>query len=123
MHTGDAKIPDATQTNYIAEAFIEIPNSVSTWTRFSAPFDYYNTNDPEYILFVLSTADEGATLGSEAWFDDLELIYVVILEDLTVFLEGPYVSGGEMSTDLNPDHIPLNQPFLTTHGITMEPKA
>ena len=111
LHTGDAKIPDPSQTNYIAEAFIGIPNSVATWTRFSAPFDYYNTNDPEYILFVLSTADEVATLGSEANYDDLELIYVVILEDLTVFMEGPYLSGSEMSTDINPEHLPLSQPY------------
>ena len=50
LHTGSAKIPDPAQANYIAEALITIPDATSTWTRFSAPFNYYNGNDPEYIL-------------------------------------------------------------------------
>jgi len=116
LHTGSAKIPDAAQTNYIAWAEYYIPDATPTWTRFSAPFTYYNDNEPEYILMVLSSGDDNvATVNTESWFDDVELVYVVILE-MTVFLEGPYLSGNEMSTDLNPDHLPLNQPFLATHG-------
>ena len=111
LHTGSAKIPDAAQTNYIAWAEYYIPDATPTWTRFSAPFNYYNGNEPEYILIVCSAADDVvATVGTEAWFDDVELVYVVILE-MTVFLEGPYDSGNEMFTNLNPDHIPLNQPY------------
>ncbi len=111
LHTGSAKIPDDTQTNYVAEAEIFIPDATPNWTRFSAPFNYFNNTQPEYILFVLSSADDQvATEGTESWFDDIELVYVVIL-DMKVYLEGPYVSGGEMSTDLNPGDLPLSQPY------------
>lgn len=111
LHTGSAKIPDGAQTNYIAEAQILIPDANSSWTRFSAPFNYINGNEPEYILIVVSSADEVATLGTETYFDDIELIYNPVLLDLTAFMQGPYNSGNEMFTDLNPDHLPLNQPY------------
>ncbi|MEZ5084084.1 MAG: hypothetical protein R2750_11640 [Bacteroidales bacterium] len=113
LHTGAAIIPDVTSANYVALAEIYIPNVITTWTRVSAPFNYFNSTDPEYILFVISTADESATLGSVAYFDDLELIYNDPVLDLTVFLEGPYTGNIEMGTGLNPDNIPLSQPYNT----------
>jgi len=76
------------------------------------PFEYFNNNDPEYVLFVVSSAGTVATDGTEAYFDDFEFIYNPVTIDLEVFLEGPYKKGArEMSTDLNPDLIPLEQPF------------
>ena len=64
------------------------------------------------FLIVCSAADDVvATVGTEAWFDDLELIYNPVILDLTVFMEGPYDAASEMFTNLNPDHIPLNQPY------------
>ena len=113
LHTGSAKSPDVNKTNYVAEAKILIPDAHSNWTRFSAPFDYLNGNDPEYILIVVSSADEVATLGTESYFDDIELIYNPVMLDLTAFMQGPYSSGNEMSTDLNPDNLPLSQPYNT----------
>ncbi|MFU8842964.1 MAG: hypothetical protein ACNA7V_04055 [Bacteroidales bacterium] len=113
LHTGSAKIPDAAQTNWIAMAEIDIPETLTTWTRVSAPFNYFNSNTPQYILFVLSAAGTSATMGSEAYFDDLELIYNEPELDLTVFMQGPYAGGFQMSTALNPDYLPLSQPFNT----------
>ena len=110
---GTAKIADDDSTNYIGVSSILIPESVATWTRFSAPFNYLNELDPVYVLMVLSSADESATLGSEALYDDVEFIYNPISLDLKVFLEGPYAGSNQMSTDLNPDHISLAQPFNT----------
>ncbi|MEZ5196870.1 MAG: hypothetical protein R2764_10830 [Bacteroidales bacterium] len=113
IHTGTAISPDVNKTNYVAEAKILIPDAHANWTRFSAPFTYLNGNDPEYILIVVSTADENATLGTESYFDDIELIYNPVMLDLTVFMQGPYISGNAMSTNLNPDHLPLDQPYNT----------
>jgi hypothetical protein len=111
LHTGTAKIPDDAQTNWIASALIEIPNSVSTWTRFSAPFNYINGNTPQYILIVLNAAGFTAHIGTTAYFDDVELIYNEPELDLTVFLQGPYSGNNQMSTSLNPEYLPLNQPY------------
>ena len=114
LHNGTAQIPDPAMTNWNALAQIDIPDEISTWTRFSAPFDYFNSNTSEYILFVLSSGGASATDGSTVYFDDIELIYNPIVLDLTVFLEGPYTGGSEMNTLLNPDYIPMAQPYNTT---------
>lgn len=108
---GTAKIADDDSTNYIGHSTILITESVATWTRFSAPFNYLNELDPAYVLMVLSTADESATLGSEAYYDDVEFIYNPLSLDLKVFLEGAYTFGSQMQTSLNPSLIPLDQPY------------
>ncbi len=113
LHTGTAKIPDAAQSNWISLAQIDIPNSTPTWTRFSAPFNYFNSTTPQYILFVVSAAGTSAHVGSIAYFDDLELIYNEPELDLTAYLQGPYSGGNLMSTSLNPEFVPLSQPFDT----------
>jgi hypothetical protein len=51
--------------------------------------------------------------GSTIYFDDIELIYNDLDLDITVFLEGPYTGSSQMYTLLNPDHIPLAQPYNT----------
>lgn len=49
---------------------------VDNWTRFSAPFDYYLDDTPEYLLSVITSGNGYYAIeDSEAWFDDLELIY------------------------------------------------
>ncbi len=111
LHTGSAKIPDAAQTNWISLAQIDIPNTVTVWTRFSAPFNYFNSTTPQYILFVVSAAGTSAHVGSIAYFDDIELIYNEPELDLTVFLEGPFAGNNLMNTGLNPDDLPLTQPY------------
>jgi len=111
LHTGSAKIPDAAQANWIALAQIDIPNTVSTWTRFSAPFSYFNSTTPQYILFVVNSAGFSAHVGTVAYFDDIELIYNEPELDLTAFLQGPYAGSNTMSAALNPEFVPLNQPY------------
>ena len=77
LHTGDGKAPDPDSINYVAHATFEFPNSnISSWTRFSAPFKYVDSIDPEYILLVLTSGDgTNAIAGSIGYLDDIELIY------------------------------------------------
>ncbi len=113
LHTGYAQIPQADMSTWVSLAQIDIPDEVSTWTRFSAPFVYFSEDTPEKILFVLSGGGEASVENTVTYFDDLELIYNPLSLDLKVMLEGPYAGSNQMSTDLNPDHIPLAQPFNT----------
>ena len=76
LHTGELAIP-GDESNIVAMAYIELPPGITdTWTRFSAPFNYIKSINPEFQLTIL-TAGNGvdAIDGSEAWFDDLEFIY------------------------------------------------
>ena len=52
-------------------------SSVSSWTRFSVFFYYFNTiHNPQYILCVASAGDSTlAIANSELKIDDLQLIY------------------------------------------------
>lgn len=70
-------IPDADSTGYVGIAKFESPNeTITEWTRFSAPFVYLNDEDPEYILVNLSGGNNlSAIAGSQAWYDDVELVY------------------------------------------------
>lgn len=111
LHTGTAKIPDPTMNNWVGSAFINVPETTNGWMRFSAPIDYLNNTEPEYVLFVVSTAGTIATEGTIAYYDDFEFIYNPPKLDLTVFLEGPYRGAKKMNTHLNPDLLPLSQPY------------
>lgn len=77
LHADSNSIP-GDSSRWIARAAWKGERSVvvNQWTRFSVPFDYYLPDTPEYILSVI-TAGNGlyALEDSEAWFDDLELIY------------------------------------------------
>ena len=77
LHTDSSSIPNADSATWIALAYIELSGTnVDTWTRFSTPFDYYNEDIPEYILSILTSGNGlAAVKDSEAWFDDMELIY------------------------------------------------
>jgi hypothetical protein len=78
LHIGEGRMPEnGTQDNYVAEAIFYFPNEqVSEWTRVAVPFVYFKAIDPEYILFVLNSGNgTQAVLGSEAYFDDIQLIY------------------------------------------------
>lgn len=77
LHTGYAALPQDDSSTWIGVAYIELSSTpVTTWTRFSVPFTYFNDQVPEYELTIL-TAGNGtnAVANSEAWFDDLEFIY------------------------------------------------
>lgn len=51
--------------------------SISSWTRFSVPFTYSNTNSPNYILITaMAASTQGASNANTTfWIDDLELKY------------------------------------------------
>jgi len=76
LHTGYAQLP-GDELNSIAMAYYELPTQeITQWTRFSVPFVYYSSNNPEYILSVLTSGNGiEAMIGSTALFDDIELIY------------------------------------------------
>ena len=77
LHTDYASIPQDDSSTWVGEAFIELSTAeVSTWTRFSTPFHYYQDGNPEYLLTILTAGNATDALdGSEVWFDDLEMIY------------------------------------------------
>ncbi len=78
IHTGMASISENnSRKNWIGTAQFLLPSlEVSSWTRFSAPFTYFNSNIPEYILIILTSGNGlKAVDGSVAYFDALELIF------------------------------------------------
>ena len=76
LHSDTAKIADSTQTNWIAFASIDVPVQVDDWTQFIVPFQYLNTNTPEYILFAIYAGDaQNSKPFSVMYLDDIELIY------------------------------------------------
>lgn len=104
LHTGYAALPQEDSSNWIGVAYIPLSGSaVTEWTRFSVPFDYFNDNTPEFILTIL-TAGDGLTpiAGSEAWFDDLELIYNgTSVDELTVDNLQVFASYGKLNVFLD----------------------
>lgn len=78
LHIGEGKMPEnGTQDNYVAEAIYYFANEqVTEWTRVAVPFVYFKAINPEYILCILNSGNgTQAVEGSEAYFDDIELIY------------------------------------------------
>jgi len=85
LHIGDYYDPETPTTfhanptaNKIADAlFLTDTNTVTTWTRFSIPFTYVNTNTPAYIMInATSSANQTTTIsGSKLWLDDLSVVY------------------------------------------------
>ncbi len=78
IHTSSCQIPEnGTYSNWVGDAIFYSPSvELSTWTRFSVPFTYHSSNNPEYILLVLNSGNgTTAVEGSIAYFDDLQLIY------------------------------------------------
>jgi len=100
LHTDEGSMPEnGTQDNFVAEAIYYFPEQqVSEWTRVSVPFTYFKTINPEYILCILNSGNgTEAVEESEAYFDDLELIYNPeavsenILEGVSVIATGTTV--------------------------------
>lgn len=83
LHVDDGRLPAfGTEGNYVAGASWKAPfGSVNEWTRFSAPFQYLNDWQPEWILLILTAGDSaGSQVGTQVWFEDLALIYNVHCE-------------------------------------------
>jgi hypothetical protein len=77
LHIGATTIPNPDSANWVGSAKANLSSeNVTVWTRFSIPFVYYSDLDPEFILITLSAGNgHNAVAGSEAWFDDIELVY------------------------------------------------
>lgn len=78
LHRGFGKQPDPEyMDNQIAVAqYKSSRNTDGEWVRFSAPFTYFDDNDPEYVLVILNSGNGFEPIaGSIAHFDDLEMIY------------------------------------------------
>jgi hypothetical protein len=77
----DVRMPDpnnSTSAFIVGEAAFDTPTAnVGSWTRFSVPFVYNNTDTPQYVLAIFtSSSDPGsAERGSTLWIDEVELIY------------------------------------------------
>lgn len=106
IHKGYAALPQEDSSNWIGVAYIELSSSeVTEWTRFSVPFEYFDERTPEFFLTIL-TAGNGTTAvaNSEAWFDDLKLIFngtpvdEINAEDFQV-----YASHGQLNVFLDAD--------------------
>lgn len=77
LHTDSSSLPNPDSSNWVGLAYAELsPTEVSTWTRFSTPFDYYQEGNPEFMLSIITSGNGlSAVKDSEAWFDDVEFIY------------------------------------------------
>ncbi len=77
LHKGDGSLPPNpdNEGNRVGYAQINITGTVNSWTRFAAPFVYSNSDNPEYLLAVLTSgAGTQAVEGSKAYYDDLQLV-------------------------------------------------
>lgn len=76
--TGTGQMPETSSTvaNTVGKARFDMIQPSATWVRFSVPFNYVSSDNPEYILIILTSGDSTAAVnGSIAWFDDLQLVY------------------------------------------------
>lgn len=79
LHNNSATgiLPESGSTaHWIGKARFDVEGSYGSWTRISAPFNYFSAADPSYALMVVTSGDSTvAAVGSELWVDDIELIY------------------------------------------------
>jgi hypothetical protein len=89
LHVNEARLPfNGYENNLIGRARYDITQSSNDWVRFSVPFQYFTTSNPEFILATVAAGDSTiAKNGTILWVDDLELIYT----DPTVsLLQNPF---------------------------------
>jgi len=65
------------QTDTIAYAGMEFPNTITTFTMAELNFVYVNDETPDSMFLIASSSEDGfnPTMGSKLWLDDLELVY------------------------------------------------
>ncbi len=114
LHKGQYFDPETGSTyhadpsaNKIADLTFNTPASaVTTWTRFSMPFNYVDTSHPSYIMInITSSANQSTSVtGSILWIDDVQVVYkptgiapvVLQSEDVNI-----YSSGKNIFVDYN----------------------
>ncbi len=78
LHRGATQIPEeGIPENWVGMAFFRSdPDTADEWTRFSVPFEYYNEDDPEYALAIISSGN-GYYPKEESilYIDDIEMIH------------------------------------------------
>jgi hypothetical protein len=77
LHTGQARLPfDGFQANIVGRAKAEFTQAQADWVRFSAPFIYWTTGTPAFILTTVAAGDSTISEnGTVLWVDDFELVY------------------------------------------------
>ncbi|MDX1651149.1 MAG: PCMD domain-containing protein [Brumimicrobium sp.] len=77
LHVSQGNLPyNGTFGNMVGRAKFEFTSAQANWTRFSKAFDYFNTQDPAYLLAVVTSGDSTVSqTGSTLWIDDISLIY------------------------------------------------
>ncbi len=79
LHVGYYQKPGSADdsTRLIGKAIFKTPpETVTEWTRFAVPFEYFNDRKPEFYLFILNSGEgKAAVEGSEIWFDDISFVY------------------------------------------------
>lgn len=73
---GKLPIDATTQANMVGHLRYDITTPSTQWIRFSAPFNYTSSANPDYILVTIACGDSTVSkAGTKLWIDDLELIY------------------------------------------------
>ena len=110
LHTGYQQLPGE-QTNIVAEAMLNLPSeSVTEWTRFSAPFVYEKDINPEYLLAILYSGNGITAVGdSEAWFDDMVMIYPTGIDEISEADFNVFHANGELNVMLAEKHPQMYQ--------------
>ena len=79
LHVDSCKLPEnGTLPNWVGMAVYKTPSgqTFDTWTRFSVPFEYYDSRTPQFILCVMNSGDSTTSVpDSYLLIDDLELKY------------------------------------------------
>lgn len=113
LHVGQGKLPMFdTYPNWVGTAtwvgpLVDQPE----WTRFSVPFVYIDGRQPEHVLLAMSCGDStNSIVGTQAWFDDMGLIY-----NVNASPDEPiaYVSAGS-GYDLNVLYTTSGEPVAAT---------
>ncbi len=116
LHNHEAKLPEnGTIDNWVGMAVYQTEPGATfdSWTRFSVPFDYYNSDIPKFLLCVLNSGDSTASYeGSYLLADDLELIYNNAgIGERQVINEFIHVTGTTIKIDLASEKEYLGQNF------------
>ena len=102
LHTGYQQLP-GDMSNVVAEAMLNLPGeTVTEWTRFSVPFVYEKDIQPEYLLSILYSGNGTEAIGgSEAWFDDVEMVYTTGIDEISAVDFHVFYANGKLNVKLH----------------------
>jgi len=83
--------------NRVAIAQKGIGGTFEEWTRISVPFEYDDDRTPEYILIIITSGNNTTpNIGSYAYYDDLEVIYIQSVDDNPLGNTNIYYANGKL---------------------------